>query len=145
MLLLAIAAALQAVPAPASSTPLCIGGAQVSAREDCPRFVFFDSAGVEVRREWQEVLDAAAARMRELQGARVTVVGHSDRSGPTGANRRVSLARANLIRDALITRGVAADSITVEGHGEQQPLIATEDGVREPQNRRVEIRISSAP
>jgi len=43
------------------------------------------------------------------------------------------------VRDELVRNGVAAGGIGTTARGESQPLVPTADGVREPQNRRVEI------
>ena len=51
----------------------------------------------------------------------------------------LSLKRANAVKAAMVKQGVPADQISVVGKGETQPLVQTPDGVREPQNRRVEI------
>ena len=51
-----------------------------------------------------------------------------------------SRTRATLVRDYLAGKGVPAAAMTVRAYGETAPIIATEDGVREVQNRRVEIR-----
>jgi hypothetical protein len=69
----------------------------------------------------------------------VTATGHADRSGPEGYNMALSLRRANAVKNSLVRNGVPAASIAVVGRGESQPLVPTADGVREPQNRRVEI------
>jgi outer membrane protein OmpA-like peptidoglycan-associated protein len=50
-----------------------------------------------------------------------------------------ALRRANAVRDALVRKGVPTQAITVIG--EQGLLVQTGDGVREPQNRRVEILV----
>jgi len=57
------------------------------------------------------------------------------------ANMALSLRRANTVKDALVRNGVPATAIAVIGKGETQLLVQTGDGVREPQNRRVEIVI----
>ena len=57
--------------------------------------------------------------------------------GFTGA--AVDYSRANAVKDALVRNGVPATAIAVVGRGEQGLLVPTPDGVREPQNRRVEI------
>ncbi|MCA0304633.1 MAG: OmpA family protein, partial [Proteobacteria bacterium] len=49
--------------------------------------------------------------------------------------------RANAVKDALVRNGVPAQAITVVGKGQTDLLVKTADGVREPQNRRVEIVI----
>ena len=68
-----------------------------------------------------------------------TATGHTDTSGPESYNMALSLRRANAVKDALVRDGVPAQAIVVIGKGESQPLTPTGDGVREPQNRRVEI------
>jgi outer membrane protein OmpA-like peptidoglycan-associated protein len=73
------------------------------------------------------------------------VVGHSDRSGPSNANRASSRRRAEAVRDYLLTHGVPSAAIRVTAAGEEAPYIATEDGVREPQNRRVDVRLTALP
>ena len=70
---------------------------------------------------------------------RVGVTGHADKSGSDAYNMALSLRRANNVKDELVRDGVPAASIVVVGRGESQPLVPTADGVREPQNRRVEI------
>ena len=71
----------------------------------------------------------------------MTATGHTDKSGPDSYNMALSLRRANTVKDALVREGVPATAISVIGKGETQPLVQTADGVREPQNRRVEIVI----
>jgi outer membrane protein OmpA-like peptidoglycan-associated protein len=53
----------------------------------------------------------------------------------------LSLRRANAVKNALVRAGVRESDISVVGLGESQPLVPTADGVREAQNRRVEIVI----
>jgi flagellar motor protein MotB len=69
----------------------------------------------------------------------IDVTGHADRAGGDAYNMALSLRRANMVKDQLVREGIAANQITVVGRGESQPLLPTADGVREPQNRRVEI------
>ena len=49
------------------------------------------------------------------------------------------VAASNAVKSGLVQQGVPTASITTVGAGESMPLVATGDGVREPQNRRVEI------
>ena len=80
-----------------------------------------------------------AAAYKAEGGALVTPTGHTDRSGPEAYDLALSLRRANAVRDALVSEGVKASDISVVGLGEAQPLVPTPDGVREAQNRRVQI------
>jgi outer membrane protein OmpA-like peptidoglycan-associated protein len=53
---------------------------------------------------------------------------------------RLSARRAETVGQALIERGIPAEDISLEAMGEEDPLVPTEDGVPEPQNRRVVIQ-----
>ena len=69
----------------------------------------------------------------------IVVVGHTDRQGAADANDALSLRRANAIRDLLVEMGFRGDLVAPVGRGEREPLVATEDDVPEPRNRRAEI------
>lgn len=69
----------------------------------------------------------------------MTCTGHTDTAGSANYNMARSLRRASSVKNALVKEGVPATSITVVGCGETALLVPTKDGVREPQNRRVEI------
>jgi OmpA-OmpF porin, OOP family len=142
-MILLLAALLQAASAQPASAITCADGATAaSAAADCPRYVFFDSGKAELSRDAATELDRVAAFFREVGNARIVLSGFSDRSGPASANLRVSRERADLVRTGLVERGVSRDLISVAAFGETRPQIETADGVREPQNRRVEIRFS---
>lgn len=100
--------------------------------------VFFDWGKTEITRDSQGTLDNVADDYR-VNPAPLSITGHSDRSGQAGSNLRSSRQRAQIVADYLAGKGVPRAVMTIEGRGEAQPIIATEDGVREVQNRRVEI------
>ncbi len=112
---------------------------EVTAPEVGPYLVFFDFDSAKVRTDALPILDKAAADFRKYGFARIELVGHADRAGPDWYNDRLSLRRAESVKKAMIARGVPADAIVTQGRGEREPLVPTGDGVREPQNRRVEI------
>ncbi len=64
---------------------------------------------------------------------------YADASGPTASNLKLSRLRAEAVRAALIARGVPKRQIIVGAFGESRPLLETEDGSPEAQNRRVEV------
>jgi hypothetical protein len=101
--------------------------------------VFFDWDRSDLSGQAQNTIQQAANAFKSTGAARVTATGHADRSGPENYNMALSLRRANAVKDALVRNGVPAGAISVIGKGESQPLVPTADGVREPQNRRVEI------
>jgi len=71
----------------------------------------------------------------------IVVIGHTDTVGGLRYNDRLSLARAERVRQMLVERGLPAQRIQVRGRGEREPLVATDDDVSEPRNRRVEINV----
>ena len=103
--------------------------------------VFFDWDRANLSAQALNTIKEAAAAFKTRGNARVTATGHTDTSGTEAYNMGLSLRRANAVKEALMGEGVAASAITVIGRGEQGLLVPTGDGVREPQNRRVEILI----
>jgi outer membrane protein OmpA-like peptidoglycan-associated protein len=74
-----------------------------------------------------------------VQVTRIEVAGHADRSGTPAYNQKLSLRRAQTVAAELVRLGVAQNEIDIEAFGDTHPLVPTAAGVREPQNRRVEI------
>ena len=113
-------------------------GQTASDRADI-RYIFFDWGKTEVTRDGSALLDQLSSSFQPGQSVRLT--GYSDRSGPAASNLRTSRIRAEAVRDYLVGKGVPRGAISVSGAGERDFLISTEDGVREVQNRRVEIQV----
>jgi len=101
--------------------------------------VFFDFNKADVTPEASKIITQAAGAAKQGGATRVSLTGHADRSGSDKYNQALSLKRGNAVKDALVKQGIPADQIAVVGKGESDPLVAPPDGVREPQNRRVEI------
>ena len=112
----------------------------MAAPAQAPSFmVFFDWDRSNLSQQAMSTIQQAANAYKTKGNARITATGHTDKSGPENYNMALSLRRANSVKDALVANGVPATAIAVVGRGESQPLVPTADGVREPQNRRVEI------
>ena len=71
----------------------------------------------------------------------VLIVGHTDTVGSDARNDALSRQRAEVVRQALIARGIPAKDIAVAGRGKREPIVATGDNVAEARNRRVEILV----
>lgn len=69
------------------------------------------------------------------------MIGHTDTSGAPSYNQRLSLRRAEAVRQAMIKHGTPANIISIEGVGENQLMVPTGPNVREPSNRRAQIMI----
>jgi outer membrane protein OmpA-like peptidoglycan-associated protein len=101
--------------------------------------VFFDWDKSDVTPEAAGILDNAAAAYQQTGTASVVLAGHADKSGADDYNVGLSQRRADSVKTYLAGRGVPESALTTEAFGESRPLVETADGVREPQNRRVEI------
>jgi outer membrane protein OmpA-like peptidoglycan-associated protein len=87
----------------------------------------------------QAQLADVMAKAKARSGGEIVVTGHTDRQGPLEANDKLSLERAQVIRTLLIERGFKDELIEAVGRGEREPVVATDDEVAEPRNRRAEI------
>ena len=101
--------------------------------------VFFDWDRAELTSRAREIIKLAANNARAASVTRIEVAGHADRSGDATYNQRLSQQRGDAVAAGLMAEGVERGAISVAAFGESRPLVATADGVREPQNRRVEI------
>jgi len=101
--------------------------------------VFFDWNRADLTPRAREIISEAASASRTAGLTRLEVSGHADRSGSPAYNQRLSQRRAEAVAADLVSKGVSRSAITIQAFGESRPLVPTADGVREPQNRRVEI------
>jgi outer membrane protein OmpA-like peptidoglycan-associated protein len=85
--------------------------------------------------------EVASALSSGDRNSKIVVEGHTDSTGSEDANRRLSLDRAAAVRDALVSNGVEADRISVEGFGETRPVADNSSQAGRANNRRVEIVI----
>ena len=88
-----------------------------------------------------EVLDQVAASLVANPDVRVEVAGHADVTGAPELNRPLSLARAETVRDYLVSQGVAPDRLVPRGYGADQPVADNDTEEGRAQNRRVELRL----
>jgi OmpA-OmpF porin, OOP family len=124
-------------PAPVAAPPMPPPPPPVVARKVF--LVFFDWDRDTVTPEGMQILQQAAAAFRAGGPVTIQVTGYTDRSGSPGYNQRLSERRANNVAKAMVRLGVPRQAMAVSGRGENDNRVPTADGVREPQNRRVEI------
>ena len=101
--------------------------------------VFFDWDRADLTDRARQIIAEAAQATTRTQVTRIEVSGHTDKSGTARYNQGLSVRRAQNVASELVRLGVPRQAISVQGFGESRPLVQTADGVREPQNRRVEI------
>ena len=101
--------------------------------------VFFDWDKATLTARARQIIREAADASTHVQVTRIDVNGHTDTSGTPQYNKGLSIRRASAVKAELIRNGVPANVISIQGYGDTDLLVATGPGVREPQNRRVEI------
>lgn len=87
------------------------------------------------------ILPELFAEVKRRPGVDVQIVGHTDTTGSNELNDKISLDRAERVRDYLGTLGLQGDIVRVAGRGEREPKVPTADEVEEGQNRRVDVYI----
>ncbi|MBS7789065.1 OmpA family protein [Roseococcus sp. SDR] len=101
--------------------------------------VFFDWDRADLTDRARQIIAEAATNARTVRSTRIEVSGHADRTGSAAYNQRLSVRRAEAVAAELVRRGIPRNEMTIQGFGFDRPLVPTAMGVREPQNRRVEI------
>lgn len=88
----------------------------------------------------QRTLDQAADYLVHHQGSsRILISGHADDTGGVRANDELSDRRAAAVRDYLLKKGIAADRLHLEGHGQHAPIDENWTALGRARNRQVEL------
>jgi OmpA-OmpF porin, OOP family len=124
-------------PPPPAPAPI-VAPAPAPARS---YLVFFDWDKATLTDRAREIVREAAQASTHVQYTQIVVNGHTDTSGTPRYNMALSIRRANAVAAELVRDGVPRNVIAIHGYGQTHLLVPTGPGVREPQNRRVEIII----
>jgi len=101
--------------------------------------VFFDFNKSDLTPQAVTIVDQAAANAGPAKVTRLTVTGHTDTVGSDAYNMRLSRRRAESVASRLEKDGIPSSEIEIVAKGKRDLLVPTADGVKEPQNRRVQI------
>jgi outer membrane protein OmpA-like peptidoglycan-associated protein len=107
--------------------------------------VFFDFNKSDLTENARSVVDQAAANAKSNNVTRLNVTGYTDTVGSDAYNMRLSRRRAESVASELEAQGVPSSDIAIFAKGKHDLLVPTGDGVREPQNRRVQIVYEGGP
>lgn len=107
--------------------------------------LYFDFASAKLSAVARPVINHAAAAIRRTVDkgnfSHVKVIGYADTVGSTEGQDRLSIRRADAVRDELVREGIDPSAIKTEGRGKMEPEVLTGDQVKNPRNRRVRIVI----
>ena len=101
----------------------------------------FDFGKATLQESSYQVLDELVSYLTRKDDEHIEIGGHTDNVGKAASNLKLSLDRANAVRDYLLAKGISADRVTAKGYGMTEPIAenTTEDG--RAQNRRTEVKI----
>jgi outer membrane protein OmpA-like peptidoglycan-associated protein len=95
----------------------------------------------ELTPESKAELDKVFGELKRRPLPDIVVIGHTDTVGTLAYNDKLSLARAERVRDMFVSMGIPASRIQAAGRGKRELLVPTDDNVSNPLNRRVEINV----
>ncbi len=100
---------------------------------------YFEPGTSEIVQSSKDQVSNLISSVSSHEPASIDIIGHSDRAGDADKNYALALERAHAVEKFLIDNNVNLERINVVSYGENDPIVPTEDGVSEPQNRRVEV------
>ena len=118
-------------------------GRALDALPQAPQYftLYFQFESDQLTEQSRALLPKILQAVKERAIPEVTVVGHTDTTGPAQKNIALGLKRAEMVRGILVKAGLPAGLIEVTSHGEADLLMRTPDGTAEAHNRRVEISV----
>ena len=124
-----------------NAAPAPIPGPEPVRNVEAPRtyLVFFDWDRADLTDRARQIIAAAAQGSQRTGTTRIQVTGNTDTTGTARYNQGLSVRRAQNVAAELVRDGVPRSAISTQGVGFSRLLVPTGPGVREPQNRRVEI------
>lgn len=101
--------------------------------------VSFQPGSVSITTESTPALQQLVALMQQHPETRIRIEGHTDNTGPSAVNLRVSRERAAAVSNYLVNNGVSSDRLIVKGYGDAQPVDSNDSEAGRARNRRIEI------
>lgn len=138
----ALAASMMDRPVTQVAAPLPVATAPSEiCSQKLPGIVFFEFDSAAPPAEAQQTIQFVAQNAGPCGWRGFDVVGHTDRAGSDAYNVGLSERRAQAVASLMASMGIPDSAMTTSAQGESSPRVPTEDGVRNPQNRRVEIGV----
>ncbi len=100
--------------------------------------VYFETNSATIQSESYPRLDRVVEYMTHKPSARIRVAGHTDNVGNRRTNQRLSEARAQAVREYLVSHGIDGGRVEAVGHGDEQPVASNDTEEGRQQNRRIE-------
>jgi OOP family OmpA-OmpF porin len=123
-------------PRPAPPPP-----APVSEKVTFAADAFFDLAKSNLKPEAQAKLTDLVDKTKGINLEVVIAVGHTDSTGNAALNQKLSVARAEAVKNFLTSKGIEKNRVYTEGKGSSQPVADNKTAEGRAKNRRVEVEV----
>ncbi|MHB0971303.1 MAG: OmpA family protein [Thermoanaerobaculia bacterium] len=107
--------------------------------------ILFDVDSAALRGASRETLSEMSEVFRRYEDTKISVEGHADSTGSSSYNERLSVRRADSVRDYLVQQGVGSTRISAIGFGESKPRATNDTAEGRQLNRRVEVHVKAVP
>ena len=108
-----------------------------------PGNITFDTGRSELKTQFYSTLDSVAIVIKEFNKTRVDVAGHTDSTGGTELNQRLSEQRAGSVANYLASQGVVSGRLNTSGYGPRYPVADNATASSRALNRRVEVNLQA--
>jgi len=104
-----------------------------------PSDISFDTGRYDIQARLRPILDQFAQGLSQQASTEVRIVGHTDNTGSDAINKPLSVNRAQSARDYLVSRGVSASRVSIDGRGSSEPIMGNGTESGRARNRRIDI------
>ena len=102
---------------------------------------FFDTGKSVLKPEAQAKLKDLVDKTKGINLEVIIAVGHTDSDGSDAANQKLSISRAESVKNFLVTQGIEKNRVYTEGKGEKSPVADNKTKEGKAKNRRVEVEV----
>ncbi len=102
---------------------------------------FFDFDKAALKPEGKAKLDDLVGKVGAISLEVIIAVGHTDSVGADAYNQKLSVRRADAVKNYLVSKGIEKNRVYTEGKGEKQPVADNKTTEGRAKNRRVEIEV----
>ncbi|MVM92696.1 OmpA family protein, partial [Acinetobacter baumannii] len=131
--------------APVEPTPVAPQPQELTEDLNMELRVFFDTNKSNIKDQYKPEIAKVAEKLSEYPNATARIEGHTDNTGPRKLNERLSLARANSVKSALVNEyNVDASRLSTQGFAWDQPIADNKTKEGRAMNRRVFATITGS-
>ena len=129
------------VAPPPPPPPAPVPAAPVSEKVTFAADAFFDVNKTVLKPDGKAKLDDLISKMAGINLEVIIAVGHTDSDGSDAYNQKLSVGRAESVKNYLTSKGIEKNRVYTEGKGEKQPVADNKTKEGKSKNRRVEIEV----